>query len=116
MGVRQRVATSAFIPWDRCSTFGGCVDRRGAQSDPLPSGNDGDAKKAILDFVAHTTAAGGADFVAAPECIAVFDNDSTLWTEQPIEREFAYDRQSHISTGSTRRSTRRRVANGPSST
>jgi hypothetical protein len=87
-----------------------------AQSDPLPSWNDGDAKKAILDFVAHTTAAGGADFVAAPECIAVFDNDSTLWTEQPIEREFAYDRQSHISTGSTRRSTRRRVANGPSST
>jgi phosphoglycolate phosphatase-like HAD superfamily hydrolase len=65
-----------------------------AQADPLPSWNDGAARKAILDFVARTTAAGGADFVAIPERIAVFDNDGTLWTEQPMyfQLAFALDR------------------------
>jgi hypothetical protein len=51
-----------------------------AQTDPLPSWNDGASKKALLDFVSRTTTAGGADFVAVPERIAVFDNDGTLWT------------------------------------
>jgi phosphoglycolate phosphatase-like HAD superfamily hydrolase len=61
-----------------------------AQTDPLPSWNDGAAKRALLDFVARTTAAGGADFVPVPERIAVFDNDGTLWTEQPIYFQFAF--------------------------
>lgn len=64
------------------------------QTDPLPSWNDGPVKKAILDFVARTTTAGGRDFVPVPERIATFDNDGTLWTEQPVyfQVAFAMDR------------------------
>jgi len=61
-----------------------------AQGDPLPSWNAGAAKRSILDFVARTTTQGGPDFVAAPERIAVFDNDGTLWTEQPLYFQLAF--------------------------
>src|SRR5690348_2843942 len=61
-----------------------------AQTDPLPSWNDSAAKTAILDFVARTTAQGTGDFVPVVERIAVFDNDGTLWTEQPIYFQFAF--------------------------
>ena len=61
-----------------------------AQADPLPSWNDGAPKKAILDFVSRTTTAGGADFVPVDQRIATFDNDGTLWTEQPIYFQFAF--------------------------
>jgi phosphoglycolate phosphatase-like HAD superfamily hydrolase len=61
-----------------------------AQADTLPSWNDGAAKKAILDFVSRTTTSGAADFVPVPERIAVFDNDGTLWTEQPVYFQFAF--------------------------
>ena len=61
-----------------------------AQSDPLPSWNDGAAKRAILDFVARTTATGGREFVPVPERIATFDNDGTLWCEQPVYFQFAF--------------------------
>jgi phosphoglycolate phosphatase-like HAD superfamily hydrolase len=65
-----------------------------AQTDPLPSWNDGAAKKSITDFVARVTAAVGADFVPVEERIAVFDNDGTLWAEQPVyfQLAFALDR------------------------
>lgn len=64
-----------------------------AQSDPLPSWNDGAPKKAILDFVARVTTQGGADFVPPAERIATFDNDGTLWCEQPyyFQLAFAFD-------------------------
>ena len=63
-------------------------------ADPLPSWNDGAAKKAITDFVARVTAQGGVDFVPAEQRIATFDNDGTLWTEQPyyFQLAFAFDR------------------------
>ena len=51
---------------------------------PLPSWNEGSTKQSILDFVRGVTTAGGPDFVKPEERIAVFDNDGTLWTEQPI--------------------------------
>ena len=54
-----------------------------AQSDPLPSWRDTPRRRALLDFVAAVTTPGGADFVPASERIAVFDNDGTLWVEQP---------------------------------
>jgi phosphoglycolate phosphatase-like HAD superfamily hydrolase len=54
-------------------------------AEPLPSWNDGAAKSAILDFVARVTKEGGPDFVPPPERIATFDNDGTLWCEQPIQ-------------------------------
>ena len=67
------------------------VSRAGfAQNDPLPSWNDGAAKRAILDFVARTTTAGGREFVPVPERIATFDNDGTLWTEMPVYFQFAF--------------------------
>jgi len=55
-----------------------------APSDPLPSWNEGPAKKAIRDFVARVTKEGSADFVPLPERIATFDNDGTLWAEKPL--------------------------------
>ena len=61
-----------------------------AQADPLPSWNESASKRAILDFIARTTAEGGGDVVPVAERIAVFDNDGTLWTEQPIYFQFAF--------------------------
>ncbi len=52
--------------------------------DPLPSWNDTATKTAILDFVARVTTPGSADFVPEAERIATFDNDGTLWAEQPL--------------------------------
>ena len=68
--------------------------RTTAQSDPLPSWNDGAAKTAITDFVMRVTTQGGADFVPAAMRIATFDNDGTLWCEQPyyFQLAFAFDR------------------------
>ena len=53
-------------------------------TDPLASWNDGDAKSAIVDFVAAVTAAGGTGFVPPAERIATLDNDGTLWLERPM--------------------------------
>ena len=63
-------------------------------ADPLASWNDGAAKQSILDFVAAATRAGGPGFIAPAERIAVFDNDGTLWAEQPVyfQLAFAFDR------------------------
>jgi len=54
-----------------------------AAADALPSWNDTAPKKAIVAFVEKVTKEGSPDFVSAPERIAVFDNDGTLWAEQP---------------------------------
>lgn len=64
------------------------------QSDPLPSWNDGPAKLAILGFVGRVTREGQTEFLPPAERIAVFDNDGTLWAEQPIyfQVAFALDR------------------------
>ncbi|WP_265594145.1 HAD family hydrolase [Haloferula sp. BvORR071] len=55
-----------------------------AAEDPLPSWKDTGPKKAIVEFVGKVTKEGGPDFVPVPERIATFDNDGTLWAEQPI--------------------------------
>ncbi len=62
--------------------------------DPLPSWNDGAAKKSIIDFVTKTTKKDGADFIPVSDRIACFDNDGTLWSEQPMyfQLAFAVDR------------------------
>jgi phosphoglycolate phosphatase-like HAD superfamily hydrolase len=64
-----------------------------AQTDLLPSWNDGSAKTSILDFVGRVTNEGSSDFVPPAERIAVFDNDGTLWAEQPVyfQAAFAFD-------------------------
>jgi phosphoglycolate phosphatase-like HAD superfamily hydrolase len=97
MSLRRRLRDS----WDhRASTLAlvalallaGCASI--APVDPPPSWNDGPTKSAIIKLVDDTTRAGSADFVAPAERIATFDNDGTLWTEQPIyvEVEFTLDR------------------------
>ena len=65
-----------------------------AQSDPLQSWNEGPAKKSIVDFVSGVTREGSPDFVPAAERVATFDNDGTLWCEQPmyVQLAFALDR------------------------
>jgi len=62
--------------------------------DPLPSWNDGPAKKVIIQFVRATTDKASAQFVRPEERIATFDNDGTLWAEQPMYFQllFALDR------------------------
>ena len=55
----------------------------------LPSWNDTQAKKTILDFVAAVTDEQGPDYVPPVERIATFDNDGTLWCEHPVPPQFA---------------------------
>ena len=66
-----------------------------AQSaDPLPSWNEGKTKRSITAFVEKVTTAGSPDFVPPAERIATFDNDGTLWVEQPLyfQIQFGLDR------------------------
>ncbi len=62
--------------------------------DPLPSWNAGTAKRSIIDFVNRVTQPGSPDFVVSEQRIATFDNDGTLWSEQPMYFQlfFAIDR------------------------
>src|SRR5262245_24337710 len=73
--------------------FGGVFPRQSALAqgaDPLPSWNSGRSKQAILDFVAAVTREGSPDYVPMPERIATFDNDGTLWVEQPMYTQLAF--------------------------
>ena len=64
------------------------------QAAELPSWNKSDARQAIIQFVEKVTLEGGPDYVSPDERIAVFDNDGTLWSEQPVyfQLQFAIDR------------------------
>jgi phosphoserine phosphatase len=81
--------------------FSACVAPASSPSEPaptpgatLPSWNEGPSKRAVTTFVARVTTPGTPDFVPAAERIAVFDNDGTLWAEQPMyfQLAFALDR------------------------
>jgi phosphoglycolate phosphatase-like HAD superfamily hydrolase len=79
-----------IVPSTRRATFalgGAALTSATAQAqvaaDPLPSWRDGPRRRALLDFVAAVTTQGAPDHVPAAERIAVFDNDGTLWVEQP---------------------------------
>ena len=61
-----------------------------AAEDPLPSWNDGPIKHSIVDFVTRVTTEGGPEYVKPAERVATFDNDGTLWVEQPIYTQFAF--------------------------
>jgi len=61
-----------------------------AQSEPLPSWNDGASKQTIIDFVHTTTDESSGNFVPVDERIAVFDNDGTLWPSHPIYTQLAF--------------------------
>jgi phosphoglycolate phosphatase-like HAD superfamily hydrolase len=74
--------------------FTGCSAPASSSSDPMPSWNDGPAKRSIVTFVERVTKESSPDFVAPAERIATFDNDGTLWAEQPLYFQFlfAFDR------------------------
>jgi phosphoglycolate phosphatase-like HAD superfamily hydrolase len=59
-------------------------------TDPLPSWNDGSSKRAIMEFVAKVIREGGPEFVIPAARIATFDNDGTLWAEQPLYFQFLF--------------------------
>jgi phosphoglycolate phosphatase-like HAD superfamily hydrolase len=84
------LAVLALAPLGMAS--GGPASAQGVDS--LSSWNDGRAKQVILAFVAQVTSPGSPDFVPPAERIAVFDNDGTLWSEQPVYFQvlFALDR------------------------
>jgi hypothetical protein len=93
-GVSRRVilTTLAALP-----VAAGVLPRTSARAqgaDPLPSWNDGRAKQSILEFVATVTRESSSEFVPVQERIATFDNDGTLWIEQPmyVQLAFALDR------------------------
>jgi phosphoglycolate phosphatase-like HAD superfamily hydrolase len=75
---------------------GACLPSRAAyaQGDPLPSWQEGAARRAIIAFIDRVTTQGSADFLPVEERIATFDNDGTLWSEQPVyfQAAFALDR------------------------
>lgn len=59
-------------------------------ADPLPSWSETDTKKAIINFVERVTDPTSPDYVTAEDRVAVFDNDGTLWSEQPVYFQLAY--------------------------
>ena len=68
-----------------------CISSNGyAAEDPLPSWNDGPTKQSILDYVTRVTKEGGPDYVEPKDRLATFDNDGTLWIEQPMYNQFVF--------------------------
>jgi phosphoglycolate phosphatase-like HAD superfamily hydrolase len=78
LGTAAALCSSAFL-----------LAARG-EGDVLPSWTDSGAKRAIVGFVTQAATAGGPRFIAEPERIAVFDNDGTLWAEQPLYVQFIF--------------------------
>ena len=91
---RAALTTSATFPASSTLVAGPTSGQTSAADDPLPSWNDTDPKKAILAFVDRVTKPGSPDFVPEADRIATFDNDGTLWAEQPMYFQllFALDR------------------------
>jgi hypothetical protein len=74
--------------------MGSCALAAAQIPDPLPSWSDGKAKQSVIEFVAKVTKKGSPDFVPPAERVAAFDNDGTLWAEQPMyfQAFFVFDR------------------------
>ena len=98
--MRSRTAGSVFLLVSLlCLALSACAPQPEQQAgmaaiDPLPSWNEGATKQSIIDFVNAVTEEGGPNYVAPAERIATFDNDGTLWAEQPayFQLLFAIDR------------------------
>ncbi len=87
MGFDRREFTALLLGAAASVTAAGPAS---AQSDPLPSWNDGPAKQEIVKFVDATTDAASPNFVPLGERIATFDQDGTLWVEHPIYTQLVY--------------------------
>jgi haloacid dehalogenase-like hydrolase len=82
--VSRRAMLSAFATLPTLPVFFSSSALADLTGDPLPSWNDTPRKKAIMTFVERVTKQGSPDFVPEAERIATFDNDGTLWAEQPM--------------------------------
>ncbi len=93
-GVSRRVLLSALAVLPVLSETLLSAAAQTATGDPLPSWNDGASKQSIINFVTAVTREGSPDFVPAPQRVATFDNDGTLWSEHPmyVQLAFALDR------------------------
>src|SRR5262245_21968931 len=80
------VALFLAVPW----SSGEGQKPTPAQGDPLPSWNEGAARKAVLDFVQATTDKASPKYIPPAERIATFDNDGTLWVEQPLYTQLVF--------------------------
>ena len=91
---RQRLIRQRFLQALLMILWLWAAAATGAAQQPMPSWNDGPAKTAIIDFVRNVTQQGSRNFVPPAERIATFDNDGTLWSEQPVyfQLAFALDR------------------------
>jgi phosphoserine phosphatase len=94
MKISKTIAAMLALTFLLACSPSGNGSQTAAATDPLPAWNDGDAKQQILDFVARVTDTASPDFVSEAERIATFDNDGTLWAEQPLYFQlfFAIDR------------------------
>ena len=92
-GVDSRVALAMF-----CLA---CSASAAAGVDPLPSWQDTDARRSIVEFVAAVTDPNGRNYLPPAQRVAVFDNDGTLWSEQPayFQLLFALDRVRALAPG-----------------
>src|SRR5450432_3745415 len=92
--VSRRAMLSAFATLPALPVLFPAAALADIASDPLPSWNDTASKKAITTFVERVTKQGSPDLVPEAERIATFDNDGTLWAEQPLyfQLAFALDR------------------------
>jgi phosphoglycolate phosphatase-like HAD superfamily hydrolase len=87
----RRIVLGALAAWPVLPALFGATNAQAAgAADPLPSWNEGPAKQAILDFIRVTTDAASKDFVPPEERIATFDQDGTLWVEQPMYTQLIY--------------------------
>lgn len=94
MKIKTRHLLNLFFLMCSVFYFLSCVEQTKQKTDPLPSWNEGKAKQSIVDFVNEVTDESSANFVKPEDRIATFDNDGTLWSEQPyyFQLQFALDR------------------------
>ncbi len=83
---RRAGRRAVFLAWIAVAVGPGTL----RAAEPLPSWNDGEAPQSILRFVDSVTREGASTFVPPAERIAVFDNDGTLWAEQPLYFQLVY--------------------------
>jgi phosphoglycolate phosphatase-like HAD superfamily hydrolase len=90
--INRRAAISglALLPTLAQTLLPSFAQAQGSQAAPLASWNDGPAKQAIIDFVRATTDQTGSKFVPAEDRVATFDQDGTLWVEQPMYTQVVY--------------------------
>jgi hypothetical protein len=91
-GIDRRILVSNLVLLPVLSTSLLCspAHAQTTPNDPLPSWNEGPAKRAILDLVRATTDQASPKFVPAEDRIATFDQDGTLWVEHPIYTQVMY--------------------------